>query len=98
MTNVKTYRVSDEDFELIKEKAEICNMKVSSYIVKSATEQIILVKNSAEYKDLIIEINKIGTNINQIARLANTVGNIDKNEIIKIQESLTEILKIVSSL
>ncbi len=93
MKKRKSYRVNDEDFEIIKEKAKICNMTISEYIRTSALQQIIIIKNFEQHKELVLAINRIGTNINQLVKLSNTVGTVDKNDLIKIEESLIKIFK-----
>ncbi len=94
----KSYRVSENDFKVIEEKAKLSNMKTSEYVRISALQKVILVKNAEEFRNLIFEINKIGTNINQLVKLSNTVGSVDKNDVIKIQESLVDIYKALSKL
>ncbi len=94
----KEIRISKEDLELIEHKAKLCNMSFSEYMRKSAVEQIILVKNFEEYKTIIFEMNKIGININQIIKLANTTKYVDRNEVIKLQESLNELADYVYKL
>lgn len=40
--------------------------------------------------DLSYEVNKVGVNLNQIAKAVNTTGNIYKNDIEKIQKEFKE--------
>ncbi|EAE4152385.1 plasmid mobilization relaxosome protein MobC, partial [Listeria monocytogenes] len=42
-------------------------------------------------KKLTLELNKIGTNINQIARIANTDNKISKDNIKKIEEMMQKV-------
>ncbi|EJB2338928.1 plasmid mobilization relaxosome protein MobC, partial [Listeria monocytogenes] len=44
-----------------------------------------------ETKKLTLELNKIGTNINQIARIANTDNKISKDNIKKIEEMMQKV-------
>ncbi|EGP9673410.1 MobC family plasmid mobilization relaxosome protein, partial [Listeria monocytogenes] len=51
----------------------------------------IIVSNYDETKKLTLELNKIGTNINQIARIANTDNKISKDNIKKIEEMMQKV-------
>ncbi len=84
--------------KLIEHKAKICNLSFSEYIRKSAIEKIIVIKNIEQYRSIIFEINKIGINVNQVAKLANTVGSVDKNDVIELQNNLTDLAKFIYSL
>ncbi|EAF9206658.1 plasmid mobilization relaxosome protein MobC, partial [Listeria monocytogenes] len=50
-----------------------------------------IVSNYDETKKLTLELNKIGTNINQIARIANTDNKISKDNIKKIEEMMQKV-------
>jgi hypothetical protein len=49
------------------------------------------------YHELAKEVNKVGVNINQIARIANTSGNISAGEIEKLQERMSDIWQLLKS-
>jgi len=42
------------------------------------------------------EINKIGINVNQIAKVANTTGNVYRNEITDLQNKISQLEEIVT--
>jgi len=54
----------------------------------------ILPKDST-LKDLIIELRRVGTNINQIARYVNTNKSISEREIQHLQDSLSEMERVI---
>ncbi|HEM2496983.1 TPA: plasmid mobilization relaxosome protein MobC, partial [Listeria monocytogenes] len=56
-----------------------------------AIDGAIIVSNYDETKKLTLELNKIGTNINQIARIANTDNKISKDNIKKIEEMMQKV-------
>ena len=91
-------RISNENFEIINHKAKLCHMTMSEYMRKSALEKIIVIKNIDQFKELIFEINKIGTNINQIAKIANTYGYVDDKKIENIEQSLIDIFRMINKL
>ncbi len=54
---------------------------------------------TVDYSELLSlrkEVNAIGQNINQIARFTNTLGEIDKQLLIALQEEVKELSHVVS--
>ena len=49
------------------------------------------------YHELAKEVNRVGTNINQIAHVANTSGNISAGEIANLQERMDDIWRLLKS-
>ncbi|MGN1329545.1 MAG: plasmid mobilization protein [Eubacterium sp.] len=65
------------DEKIIKAKAKACNMNMTNYITASAiVEKIVVIGDEEGLKNVAYELNKIGTNINQIRMLVN-LGKID---------------------
>lgn len=84
---------SDYEMDLLKknmEKAGIENR--SAYIRKMSIDGVIINTDLKILKDLSYEINKIGTNINQVTKHLNEMHNISKEDV----ESLKEMLKSIS--
>ncbi|EOS46457.1 hypothetical protein C809_02489 [Lachnospiraceae bacterium MD335] len=90
----KKYRVRDRDihimvtdyeYELIRQRMKASGKRtLREYLVDMAVNGYIIKVDYSEIKNLTYEINKIGTNINQIAYRANStnyVSQIDINEI-----------------
>ena len=71
--NRLTFYLSDEELNLIEEKLNHTNYtNRSDFIRENLLNNIILVNDYKYLRDLVGEINKIGVNINQIARVVNT--------------------------
>lgn len=76
--NVKlTARVSEEEAQKIKENAIKAGITVSEFLRSSALNIKIKQKQCDELKMIVYEINKIGNNLNQIARKINSDRDID---------------------
>ncbi|EAW0029124.1 MobC family plasmid mobilization relaxosome protein, partial [Listeria monocytogenes] len=75
--------------EMKMKEAGITNRE--AYLRKMAIDGAIIVSNYDETKKLTLELNKIGTNINQIARIANTDNKISKDNIKKIEEMMQKV-------
>ncbi|EAC5256610.1 plasmid mobilization relaxosome protein MobC [Listeria monocytogenes] len=86
------FRVTEEEkafIEMKMKEAGITNRE--AYLRKMAIDGAIIVSNYDETKRLTLELNKIGTNINQIARIANTDNKISKDNIKKIEEMMQKV-------
>lgn len=102
MKNLKTeriqLRVTPAEKEIIENRAWKARMSVSEYIVALANDKpIIIIDDVAR---LVGEIIKVGTNVNQIARIANSQKNLKRehleaveNEMSGIQLTLSALLK-----
>ena len=66
----------DDEWEIVKAKAAKMNLSTTRYIVKMALNGDILLQDISDVAELTRELSKIGTNINQLARKANTINNI----------------------
>jgi uncharacterized protein (DUF1778 family) len=77
-----TLRMSAKEKEFLqsqKEKSQ-CSTFVE-FILKSVSETIINVLDTTPLLEISAELNKIGVNINQIAKIANSTGNITPERI-----------------
>lgn len=89
-------RVLPEEKKLLEEKSKFCNLSKTEYLRKVIRENVIIIENNQEKKKYLYELNKIGVNINQIARVVNENGNIDDEDMQKVLEYMKDIKKIVS--
>lgn len=62
-------RISEDDFNYIKQRSKKANLTITGYVTKSALNKKILVADG--YKEFVSELRKIGVNINQIAKNSN---------------------------
>lgn len=85
----KTLRFSENEFVMIQQKLDLANITFSDFARSAILKKKI--KLPIE-KDLIYELNKIGNNLNQIARAVN------KNEKISVLTELVEIEKALKDL
>ena len=89
-------RATEFEQELVKGLAKKANLSVTEYMLRCAAGKKI---NVIDIKPLYVEAKRIGTNVNQIAKLAN-FGKIDavnldgvKTELSKIYDELQKIVK-----
>ena len=91
-------RVTENELRIIDKKAEIVCLNRNAYLIKMAIEGAVIVQDLDNMRNFTNEINKIGVNINQIAKHINTTNNIYKSDIEELKEKIEEIYKIVESI
>lgn len=87
-------KISDTEFEKIRELAAKKNLTISKLIKKSIFESKIT--NDTLLVSLIRELNRIGNNLNQIARYVNTKKTLDMevlNLLSVIEDEIEQIRK-----
>lgn len=89
-TITKSIRFSPAEYEKIITELEKSNLSFSAF-----TRNLLLKKkiNSKTDDKLLIEINRIGNNLNQIARAVNKEERINVlSELVKIEQSIKELV------
>jgi len=74
-------------------KSHKAQLTLSEFIRRSSLKGKIIIKKSVDPMNfsLIHELNKIGTNLNQIAKKANSTGDVSKS-ITKVNEKIEKVL------
>lgn len=92
-TRKMTFRLTEEEYGKIKKKVEEAGISQQQFLLKTALEKEII--HIKEYQDLIFQIKKIGTNINQIARKANETGHISDTDISAVKGGMDQIWRLL---
>ena len=89
---------SQEELDIIDKKMEVLGTdNFSAYCRKMLIDGYVIKKDYTSIKDLIYEINKIGNNINQIAKSVNINNNVSKEQLEDINNKVEEIWHILKS-
>ena len=80
----------------IEERAEQANKTVAAYLLSLSESRRII--DTTKLASLIIEIRKIGVNINQIAAVANTQKFINREMLSKVNQHEKEILDLLQKI
>lgn len=100
--NTVTVRVNDEELKIINERISLSGMTKQSYLINAlmgaktvTAEQISACKDSnLRIMDIQNQLRGMATNINQIARIANSTGQLPVLELLnQISEKLDVIRK-----
>lgn len=88
----KSIRFTNEEFELIETERAKTNLDFTNYAKKSIMNKRVITKVEEDFnRALIYELNKIGNNINQIARDTKTNKVQVLQELIKIEKHLKDL-------
>ncbi len=93
-------RLLDEELELLKLKAVKANLSQTELIrnlIVYGTAHPITKFSDNEARNLIYEINKIGTNVNQIAARVNGSGAVSKGDFNELHDTYLQLLTLWDS-
>ena len=89
------FRVTEEERALIEQKMKLVPTRnMESYLRKMAIDGYIIQIDHSDIKAMTAEIQKIGVNVNQIAKRANATGNVYQEDIEEIKGVLAEIWRL----
>ena len=89
------FRVTKEERSLIEEKMkQVPTSNMEAYLRKMAIDGYIIHVDHSDIKKMTAELQKIGVNINQIAKRANATGNVYQEDIEEIKGALKEIWRL----
>ena len=89
------FRVTEEERVLIEEKMkQIPTLNMAAYLRKMAIDGYIIQVDHTDIKAMTAEIQKIGVNVNQIARRVNATGSVYEQDIEEIKGVLNEIWRL----
>ena len=89
-------RLSPSEKKIIEEKAKQTNKSVAGYLL--ALSESRKITDTSKLAELIIEIRRIGVNINQIAAVANSQKYINKEMLAKVERHEKEILNLLQQI
>lgn len=89
-------RLSEDEFNTVKEKVELSGMKQQEYLIKSITGKA--VTNTDGLKELTPELKRIGVNLNQIAKACNQGNQATYEEVTQIGKELNEVWQLLRQL
>ncbi len=89
------FRVTEAERDLIEEKMKLIPTRnMAAYLRKIAIDGYILQVDHTDIKAMTAEIQKIGVNVNQIAKRVNSTGSVYQEDIEEIKGVLAEIWRL----
>lgn len=91
-------RVTPEEHEFILEKmAALSTRNFNAFARKMLIDGHAINVDLKDYRELANEVNKIGVNINQIAKTANEIGYVHPTDIANLKEMMDKIWQLLKS-
>ena len=90
------FRLTPTEKKKIEEKAKQVNQTVAGYLLSLSESRRII--DTTKMASLIVEIRKIGVNINQIAAVANTQKFVNREMLSKVQQGKKEIIDLLQKI
>ena len=91
-----TMRLTPAEKEKLSSKAAEARMSMSQYLLALSEQKKIIVVD--ELPELVRQIIKIGTNVNQIAMVANTHKSVSSKQIETVESQLSDIQNLLGNL
>ena len=89
------FRVTEAERDLILEKMKLIpTNNMAAYLRKIAIDGYIVQVDHSDIKAMTAEIQKIGVNINQVARRVNSTGSVYQEDIDELKGALDEIWRL----
>ena len=88
-------RVTPKEFKTIMNKSSESGLTASEFIRRSVMGKTIHAAPPAEFNDLIREIKRVGSNLNQMLRKLNMAGIAHPLELERVSKNLTDIVDIL---
>jgi hypothetical protein len=92
----KAIDFSVEDWKRIQQRANVTALNTTDYIRSMALNGQINVVDMKLFCDILMELSRIGNNINQIARRVNETNSIYANDVNQLKEDFEEICHMLS--
>ena len=91
-------RVTPEERQLIQKKMrQYGTGNFNAYARKMLIDGYVIHLDLSDFQRLSAEVNAVGTNINQIAKVANATGRVYENDIAEAKERIEEIWQLLKS-
>lgn len=87
----KEIKLSPEEWEIIRKRAAALSQRTGTYIRRIAVRGIIKSFDMKQFNHLIMSFNRIGNEVNQIARVANSTRSVYAKDIEDLKKSFSEL-------
>lgn len=90
------FRLTSSELKKLQKNAKQAHMSISSYIIHLSENKKIIV--SENIPRLLVEVTRIGTNINQIAHIGNSQKYVNKQQLDEIANLLEDVKSIMQKI
>jgi hypothetical protein len=83
--------VTESEYNMVKDKADYCGLSISEYMRNVGVDGAIIKR---DFKDIFYELNKIGVNINQLAKRANESGIVVERDVDELRNQYEKMFEL----
>jgi hypothetical protein len=91
-------RLNDRELALLKERMEASGLNCSELLRRLITGATIKTRDDEKMRALLAQISKMGSNINQIARIANSMQHLDASMLTTASFQIGEAWRLVKEM
>lgn len=91
-------RLNDRELALLKERMEASGLNCSELLRRLITGSTIRTRDDEKMRALLAQISKIGSNVNQIARVANSMQHVDASMMTNASFQIGEAWRLVKEM
>ena len=84
-------RVTEEQHRIIKKEAEENNTTMTALLLRRFENNVTVNLDTSDYRDLVIQVRRIGTNINTLLKHIHFLGFAEQSDIKRIKNKLNDI-------
>jgi len=99
MTKEKTvqihFRVSETEFDSLKRNSKKAGLSMSEYARKALVGDKIVSAPPVEFTELIREVKRVGSNLNQVTRKLNALGIAHPLELERCASNITDVINML---
>jgi hypothetical protein len=95
-TEVVSVRMSPVERRAVAERADLCGQCLSTYMRRVALGSIPRARPRRIEQKVVYHLGRIGTNLNQLTRIANTTGRVDHTR--RLEAVINELLEAIRRL
>ena len=88
-------RVSPAEYEMIRSKAKISGLSVSEFSRRILTGEKVMAAPDADFPNLIREVKRVGSNLNQLLRKLNIVGIAHPLELERCEQDIQKTIEML---
>lgn len=94
---LRKFRASDEEWEIIKKNAAEVGMKPCTYVRRIAVEGKIKKFDMRLVNEVRLELSRIGTNVNQIAAMVNTTSSVYSQDMESLKKEISTLKNVFNT-
>lgn len=91
------FRIDEEEKQQLDKRIQDAGIGRENFLRKSVLNNEIVIKDLKYFHELAVAVDKIGVNVNQIAKIANQSGFVTKDDIESVKKRVDRVWRLLKS-